>query len=230
MAEKSERKKWIMESKRRCLKSGLNSNNPRITRILCPAELHRRQECNRFLIESALPYMKICSETFRLCGSILVLTDRDGYILKAVGPESVLKSRKKMGLGEGGSLREEDAGTNAVALVLRHLKPTYVEGREYYLKIFQSGACFCAPVFFNEKLMGTTVIVHPENKGHPHTFALVKILANLIEQKYENALEFDSLVNLSNLLNLISVATDHFGIILWLSERAKRVFSTFQKD
>ncbi|MEO0184701.1 MAG: sigma 54-interacting transcriptional regulator [candidate division WOR-3 bacterium] len=230
MKETSERKKWITESKERCRKLGLHPDNPCIAKSLHPAELHHRQECNRLLIESALPYMKICSETFRLCGSILVLTDRDGYILKAVGPESILKSRIRIGLGEGGSLREEDAGTNAVALALRHLKPTYVEGKEYYMKIFQSGACFCAPVLCNDKLMGTVVIVHPENKGHPHTFALVKILANLIQQKCENTLEFDSFANLSNLLNLIAVATDRNGTILWLNERAKKVLNVLQKD
>lgn len=174
--------------------------------------------------------MKICSETFKLCGSILVLTDRDGYILMILGPESIIKSRIKLGLGEGGSLREEDAGTNAVALTLKYLKPIYVEGNEYYLKIFQSGACFCAPVFYGDVLLGTIVIVHPEKKGHPHTFALIKILASLIEQEYKKLIEFNFFINLSNLLNLITVATGYNGNILWLSERAKKILNILPKD
>ncbi|MEO0183273.1 MAG: sigma 54-interacting transcriptional regulator, partial [candidate division WOR-3 bacterium] len=175
------------------------------------------------LINSALPYMKLCSESFKLCGSILVLTDKEGFILKELGPQRLLEGRTKIGLGEGGSLREEDAGTTAVALAIRHQKPVYVEGEEYYLKIFQSGACFCAPILDKDELLGTIVIVHPERKGHPYTFMLVKMLAEIIQQEYQKNFEFNFYSDLAKLLNLIFVVTDTRGNICWLSERAKKV-------
>ncbi|MCX7994161.1 MAG: sigma 54-interacting transcriptional regulator [candidate division WOR-3 bacterium] len=223
MSESSERKRWINESKRRCKKMGLNPDKPCITNTLSRSELLHRQKINESLIKSALPYMKLCSETFKLCGSILVLTDRDGYILKAIGPRHILQSRSKIGLGEGGSLREEDAGTNAVALALRYHKPVYVEGEEYYLKIFQSGACFCSPILDNGELLGTIVIVHPEKRGHPYTFALVKILSGIIQKEYRKTFEFNFYTDLAKLLNLIFVITDNQGKILWLSEKAKKL-------
>jgi len=230
MSEISERKKWINESKLRCKRMGLNPNKSRITRSLTRTELIHRQTINEPLIKSALPYMQLCSETLKICGSILVLTDKEGYILKAIGPESILQSRIKIGLGEGGSLREEDAGTNAVALAIRHLKPVYVEGKEYYLKMFQSGACFCAPIIYNEQLLGTIVVVHPEKEGHPHTFALVKLIAEIIQREYHKAFEINFLADLSRLLNLIFVITDYKGNIIWLSERAKKVLKLNAKD
>lgn len=225
-----ERKKWIIESKRRCRKAGLNPGKSCITGALTHSELVRRQNSNDALIKSALPYMKLCSETFKLCGSIIVLTDKEGYILKALGPESILQSKRNLGLGEGGSLREEDAGTNAVALTIRHLKPIYVEGKEYYLKIFQSGACFCAPIIYNGELIGTIVIVHPEKIGHPHTFTLVKILARIIQKEYQKYFELNFFSDLARLLNLIAIVTDDMGNIRWQSERAKKVFKFETKD
>ncbi len=230
MDEISERKKWIKESKTRCKKLGLDPNKSRITKSLTRHELINRQTINEFLIKAALPYMKLCSETFKYCGSIIVLTDKEGYILKAIGPESILQNRCKIGLGEGGSLREEDAGTNAVAIAIRHLRPVYVKGKEYYLKIFQSGACFCAPIMYNEKLLGTIVIVHPAKKGHPHTFALVKILAGIIQKEYQKASELKFFADLSKLLNLIFVITNYKGSIVWLSERAKKVLKFHIQD
>ncbi|MEO0096163.1 MAG: sigma 54-interacting transcriptional regulator [candidate division WOR-3 bacterium] len=230
MTKITERKKWINESKKRCKKLGLNPDALRITKSLSPSELIKRQSLNEALIKSALPYMKIYAETFKLCKSIIVLTDKNGYILKTLGPESMLKSRIKMGLGEGGSLREEDAGTNAVALAIRYIKPVYVEGKEYYLKIFQSGACFCAPILNNGELIGTVVIVHPQRKGHPYSFALVKMLANIIAQEYENFLASNFLIDLSKMFNLLLITTDFNGNIVWISEWSKKIMKLNSGD
>uniref|UniRef100_A0A7C4TBV4 Sigma-54-dependent Fis family transcriptional regulator n=1 Tax=candidate division WOR-3 bacterium TaxID=2052148 RepID=A0A7C4TBV4_UNCW3 len=221
MGEMNERKKWITESKIRCQRLGLDPNKPRITNFLFHSEFKRRERLNDILIRSALPYMQMCGETFKPCGSILVLTDKEGYILKAHGPEFILRQKTKIGLGEGSSLREEDAGTNAVALAIRYKKPVYVVGKEYYLKIFQSGACFCAPILLNGELLGTITIVHPEKKGHPHTFTLIKVLAKLIEEEYKNLREGDFLISVVNSINITGVATYRDGVVKWLTNKAK---------
>ncbi len=225
MKETQERETLIIESKKRCRKMGLDPNIKRLNISLSKLELVHRHKHYENLIESALPYMKICSEIFNLCGSILALTDGNGYVIKAVGPKIILESRRKIGLGEGISLREEDAGTNAVALTIKHRKPIYVEGNEYYLKILRQGACFCAPIVHDKVLVGTIVIVHPKKKGHPHTFALIQTLAKLIEQEYTRFTEFKFFLNLINLLGFTAVATDTDGTIFWLSERAGKILN-----
>jgi transcriptional regulator of acetoin/glycerol metabolism len=91
--------------------------------------------------------MEFCSGEIKLCGSILVLTDSKAYILKAISPPPLLEIWPKLGLGEGFSLCEEDAGTNAVALCIKHKIPIYLSGAEHYLKIFQNGAV-SVPQFF----------------------------------------------------------------------------------
>ncbi len=226
MDEMTERKRWITESKIRCQRLGLDPNKVRITRCLSHSEFKKREKLNELFINSAAPYMQMCSETFKPCGSILVLTDKEGYILKAIGPASILKNRVKTGLGEGGSLREEDAGTNAAALAIRHKKPVYVEGKEYYLKMFQSGACFCAPVLFDNELLGTIIIVHPQRKGHPHTFALIKTLAELIGETYKRMIEGDLLTSLTNFFNVAALTTDRKGTINWVTPKARDLLKT----
>ncbi len=230
MKETEERKILIVESKKRCKKMGMDPDVRYIKNSLSEIELARRQKYCEHLIESALPYMKLCSEIFKLCDSVLVLTDNEGYVIKAAGPTTILESRKKMGLGEGVSLREEHAGTNAVALTIKHRKPMYVEGKEYYLKIFRQGACFCAPIMHNNTMLGTVVIVYPKKRGHPHTFALIQTLAKLIEQEYSKLSDFKFFLNLLNIINLTVVATDVNGQVFWLSERAGNILDIRQGE
>ncbi len=214
------RKKLIERSKNFCSSCGLDRSKNYLGRRLSSEEIGKRQRELQTYINSALPLMNFCSETFKLCGSIVVLTDKEGYVLKAVGPLSVLKTRSKIGLIEGVSLQEKDAGTNAVALCLKYKIPFYVSGKEYYLKIFQNGSCFSAPIFYKRELLGAVVIVHPQKKGHPHTFALVQILAKLIEEEYKKLIECDFLISLVNTLNVIMVVTEQDGFIRWLSPKA----------
>lgn len=223
MKKNDERKKWIIESKDRCQRMGLAPDRRRLTRRLSSSALVKCQKDNELFIASAFPYMKICSDIFRMCGSIIVLTDKEGYVIKVIGPDKILRQRIRMGLTEGVSLREEDAGTNAVALSIKHKEPVFVAGKEYYLKIFQKGACFSAPIFNNHTLLGTIVIVHPHKIGHPHTFALVQTLAMLIEKEYENVLEGNFVISVCNALHTAIVVTDLDGVICYLNPCAGKL-------
>lgn len=223
MKKNDERKKWIIESKSRCQRMGFDPDRRRLTRRLSSSALVKCQKDNELFITSAFPYMKICSDIFRMCDSIIVLTESKGYVIKVIGPDKILRQRIRMGLTEGVSLREEDAGTNAVALSIKHKKPVFVAGKEYYLKIFQKGACFSAPIFNNHTLLGTIVIVHPHKIGHPHTFALVQTLAMLIEKEYENLLAGNFVTAICNALHTAIVVTDLNGVVQFFNPRAEGV-------
>ncbi|MGQ9465963.1 MAG: sigma-54-dependent Fis family transcriptional regulator [bacterium] len=221
MKKKNKRCTLIIESQNRCKKMGLNPEQKHLTNSLSRLELMEKQKYNERLINAALPYMNLCSKTFQSCGSILVLTDREGFILKAIGPRAVLKSRAKIGLKEGSSLSEKDAGTNAVALCIRYKEPFFVSGKEYYLRIFQDGVCFAAPIFYNDAILGTIVIVHPRKNGHAHSFALIQTISRLIEQEYRNLLEKDFVVEICDALNATAIMTDLNGEIRYFNARAR---------
>lgn len=222
---KNKRDTLIIESQDRCKKMGLNPEQKYLIDSVSHLELTKRQEYYERLINAALPYMNLCNEAFQLCGSILVLTDREGLILKAIGPQAMLKSCVKIVLKEGSSLSEKDTGTNAVALCIKYKEPFFVSGEEHYLKVFQDGVCFASPIFYNGTILGTIAIVLPHKKGHPHSFALIQILARLIEQEYRNLnlLEKDFVVEICAALNAAAIITALNGKIFYFNARAREL-------
>ncbi|HEC79080.1 MAG TPA: sigma-54-dependent Fis family transcriptional regulator [candidate division WOR-3 bacterium] len=219
----NKRKSIIKESIKRCREMGLNPDVKRLRRRVDKTELHRRQKRHKFLLDAALPYMMLMAETFKECGSLTALLDSECCILKIVGPRKVLASRKKYGLVEGAFLCEEDAGTNAASLCLKTRKPFYVSGTEYFTKFLRNGSCFAAPVIDSGLLLGIIVIIHPNRKSHPHTFALVKTLAHLISREYTEITQGNFIISVCDLLNNGIVLTEQNGRVWYVNFRARQI-------
>ncbi len=217
------RKKIIRESKQRCQQSGLKPDKKRMPKIISQKNLLKKQSLHQLLIDAAIPYMTLMAETFQECGSILALVDEKCCILKLSGPEETLLSRKKLGLIEGTSLSEEHAGTNAAALCLKTKKPFYIMGNEYFFKLLQQGSCFAAPIIINGYAIGAIIIVHPRKVGHPHTFALVQTLSQLIGREYEGTKQGNLVVSICNLLNTGVVVAEKSGEVWYVNTRARRI-------
>ncbi len=216
-----DRKKLIRESKQRCHRSGLKTDKRYLSETVSQRDLVKGQSIYQDLINAATPYMTLMVETFQECGSILALVDEKCCILKLTGPEETLLSRKKLGLTEGTSLHEEHAGTNAVALCLEIKKPFYVAGNEYFFKLFQQGSCFAAPIIINGHGIGAIIIIHPHKVGHPHTFALVQTLAQLIGREYEGTRQGNLVISVCNMLNTGVVLAEKSGEVWYANTRAR---------
>lgn len=220
-----DRKKLIRESKQRCHRSGLRTDKRCLSKTISQRDLVKRQSIHQYLINAAIPYMTLMAETFQECGSILALVDEKCCVLKLSGPEEMLLSRKKLGLTEGISLHEEHAGTNAVALCLKIKKPFYVAGNEYFFKLFQQGSCFAAPIVINGHGLGAIIIIHPHKVGHPHTFALVQTLAQLIGREYEGTKQGNLVVSVCNMLNTGVVLAEKSGEVWYANTRARHMLN-----
>lgn len=109
-----DRDQAIRASHVRCRNAGLADRQRGLVTGLDAESLIELEKKNQRLME-ALPYMTLATETLQGCDSLLVLTDRRGWILKILGPVGVVRDRRRAGLVAGASLREEDAGTTAVA-------------------------------------------------------------------------------------------------------------------
>ncbi len=222
--------KSVEESKNRCQNLGLNPKKKQLTAILTSKELAEKQKNNYFLIHAALPYMTLIAETFKECGSLLALVDNECYILKLVGPANVRHNRRKFGLVEGTSLREEDAGTNAVTLCLNAKKPFRIAGKQYFLELFQTGSCFAAPIIEGNRLLGAVVIIHPKKGNHPHTFALVQSLAKLICREYREITQGSFIISVCDSLNTGVVLTEKQGAVWYANLRARHILRIKKGD
>jgi len=218
-----DRKKLIEESKKRCRRFSLNPEKKRLEKTLSEKEFLKRQKVNQLLINAALPYMSIITEIFKECGSVLALTDKEGYLLKLTGTIAALESRRELGLIEGASLREKDTGTTAVSIALRYRIPFFMSGREYFLKIFQKGACFAAPIFEEEKLLGAIIVVYPQKSPHPHSFALAQTLARLISREFKELTQENFIISLCNSLKTAVVVTGLDGFVNYSNPPAQNL-------
>lgn len=218
-----DRKRLIKESKERCLNLGLNPEKKRLNKILSDKELIKKQQANQFLIDAALPYMTLMAETFKECGSILALIDKECYILKLIGFAETLRSREKLGLVAGTSLCEENAGTNAATICLKTKKPFHMAGNEYFFKLLQKGSCFASPIIDEDGLLGAVIIIHPRKLRHPHTFALVQTLARLIVREYLEITQGNFIISVCDSLNTGVVLAERNGSVWYANMRARHI-------
>lgn len=218
-----ERRRIIRQSHNRCRKQGLRVSLTQLPDVLRPAELEARQRAQSNLINAAVPYLTLMAETFRSCASLLALADKDAYLVCLKGPAHMLKARRSFGLIEGACLNERIAGTNAIALCLQTGQPFFMTGDDYYLDIFKNGACYAAPIINDGELIGAVIIVHPRQMGHPHTFALVQTLAQLIAREYEDFTHGTALVSLCDSINTAVVHAQVDGIVKYANLRARRL-------
>jgi transcriptional regulator with PAS, ATPase and Fis domain len=224
-----DRKDLIRESKQRCRALGLKPDGVEMHKIISSNELIKKQTQYKHLISAADPYMTLMVEAFQECGSMLALVDEDCCIIKLNGPEDALVERKRRGLTEGTSLREEHAGTNAANLCMKTKQPFFLAGNEYYFKLLQQGSCFAAPIIVNEYTLGAIIIIHPRRVGHPHTFALVQTLAQLISREYQGTQQGDLIVSVCNLLNTGIVLAEKSGEVWYANTRARHILGIKRK-
>jgi transcriptional regulator of acetoin/glycerol metabolism len=216
------REEQIKASKIRCRRKGMDPDRRPCGRRLNESALQRRIADCHVLIRAAQPYLDLMAETFQICGSIVALADDRAQIILLAGPRTALEAAQKKGLALGVSLREEDVGTTAAALSLRHRVPFYVSGEDYYLNAFRDGSCFAAPVKENGRVIGLMIIVHPQRNGHPHTFTLAQTAAELVSRECRELTEGDLVRSLGESLTCALVVTGNRGEIKYANGPARR--------
>ncbi|MDZ4395379.1 MAG: sigma 54-interacting transcriptional regulator [Cypionkella sp.] len=78
--------------------------------------------------------------------AMLLLTDRDGLILEAVGDNSTLSKASKINLSVGGLWSEHASGTNGIGTALWTGQPVYVHGEEHFCEGMKAWSCAAAPI------------------------------------------------------------------------------------
>jgi transcriptional regulator of acetoin/glycerol metabolism len=86
------------------------------------------------------------ADLFADSGSMLLLTNQDGVILKAAGDLRTLTAGEKIHLTTGGDWREAMAGTNGIGTALATGEPTYIHGSEHFCEGIKSWSCAAAPI------------------------------------------------------------------------------------
>jgi len=172
----------IQASWRRCIEFGLEQARKPDFDPLAQRRLAEMRDRNRTLMLHAFPVMENLYEQIVGTESMIVLTDAQGLILHSLGDDGFLQRAEKVALKPGVEWSEREKGTNAIGTAIATLAPTLVHGSEHYLTVNQFLTCSAAPIAdpFG-RLIGVLDVTGDWRGYHPHTMALVRMSASVIE-------------------------------------------------
>lgn len=178
----------IERSWQRCFARGLNAQLPDTPEVITARELSERLEKNRLLLGHAEPEMLTLSEQIAHTRSMVILTDAEGIILHRLGDQSFLDDAGRIALAPGASWNEMHRGTNAIGTALIEQVPISVQGAEHYMAYHHALSCAAVPIFGpHNELLATLDVSNDLSLPQQHTLALVKMAAQMIENRMFNA-------------------------------------------
>ncbi|WP_252315941.1 hypothetical protein [Sinobaca sp. H24] len=94
-----------------CRKSGVDPYNGKGVLRLENEDLQKKREENKRLIEIAVPFMQKLAQMYAQSNMIILLIDRDGYVLKLVGQDRAKALATHINFTEGVKWTEKEVGT-----------------------------------------------------------------------------------------------------------------------
>jgi transcriptional regulator of acetoin/glycerol metabolism len=153
--------------------------------LMSRAELHLAQQRNHRLCEQAQPVMEMLWEQIAHTDSMVVLTDAQGTVLHALGDADFLDRAHRVALAPGAVWSEAAKGTNAVGTALIEEQPTVVHAREHFLCSNHFLTCSASPIFDHAgSMLGVIDVSGDQRSYHPHTLALARMSARVIENQW----------------------------------------------
>jgi transcriptional regulator of acetoin/glycerol metabolism len=156
---------------------------------LCSAsDLRQALEQQREFLAHARPVMEFVYEQMRGCGNLVVLSDARGLLLHSLGDSEFVDRADRVALRPGALWHEADRGTNAIGTALADQRPVVIHGAEHYLERNSFLTCAAAPVRTSGGQLQGVLDISGDRRGHhPHTFALVRSAARMIEDRLFHA-------------------------------------------
>lgn len=174
----------IERSWRRCLANGIDTNSPQSLEVVTAQELALKREKNQQLLKLAQPEMETLNEQIAHTRNVVILTDDEGVILHSLGGHHFLNEEQRIALSAGASWSENHRGTNAIGTVLIEQSALTVQGAEHFMAYHHSLSCSAVPIFGGEnQLIATLDVSNDFNMSQQHTLALVKMSAQMIENR-----------------------------------------------
>jgi sigma-54 dependent transcriptional regulator, acetoin dehydrogenase operon transcriptional activator AcoR len=139
------------------------------------------ESCAR-LYAQAQPVMELLHEQIVDTGSMVLLADNKGTILRTVGNSTFMEQAARVALRPGVSWSESSKGTNAVGTALMLESEFIVHSSEHFINRNHFLTCSAAPIMDHSgNVVGVLDVSGDERSFHPHTLGLVKMSARNIE-------------------------------------------------
>jgi transcriptional regulator of acetoin/glycerol metabolism len=128
--------------------------------------------------------METLSEQIAHTRNVVILTDDEGLILHSMGSQHLFGEEQRLALSAGASWNESQRGTNAIGTAIFEQSALTVQGAEHFMSYHHSLNCSAVPIFGAEnQLIATLDVSNDYNVSQQHTLALVKMSAQMIENR-----------------------------------------------
>ena len=224
----------IEESWQRSLRSGVDPDLPRAARSAEPgwSRTGRRQE----LLDASRTVMAQAKTALSGCGTMLILADAAGVVLRTDGDDNALADADGIGLSPGSTWSESARGTCGIGTSLYLGEALlHVHGPEHYCREHQSWSCSASVVRdpVDDSLLGALSVGGPSGAFDPHWLPLVLATANGVcaalaereELRRERLLEY-ALAMLSRRSTTGLMLFDRRGRLVTADARARSVLAS----
>ena len=175
----------ILQSWRRCQRMGLAVEAGPSIEPLNAARLRELRERHEKLWRLARAELELLSADAAATGSIVILTDEEGWILDAEGHPAFLDKAGRVALMPGACWSENFVGTNAIGTAIVEGRAVEVRGGEHYFTPHGILSCSSAPVFDPYgQLVGVLDISGDSRVQHMHALGLTRLAVANIEHRY----------------------------------------------
>lgn len=180
----------ILSSWERCLEYGVDPFQNYIHKSLKDQELKMEKERNEKMLMYAEPVMKQLCQVIEGSNSVLVISDKNGYVLEMHGDSLTQKDAARINFYPGATWSEEVAGTNALGTVIKQKKPIQIVHTEHFCTGWHDWTCVSSPILnpITNELLGV-IDISGKWKGFPHhTFGMAISMSNMISNGIESKL------------------------------------------
>ena len=175
----------IIESHARCKFLGLKTYESSDYSVQMLADFRVTLERNARLIAQATSVVEMLGKCVSDFGSMIVLTDGTGTILRTRCQSTFIEHAEKVALRPGVSWAESSKGTNAVGTALILESDIYVHGNEHYIQSNHNLTCAASPIMDHAgNVIGVLDVSGDKRSFHPHTMVLVEMCARTIENHW----------------------------------------------
>ncbi len=222
------KKAIIKKSHIRSERYGIEKERIEPKKILKGSEMSKALQANKEIIEVASPVIGNLYDMVHDSGFFIVLTDREGCILKLMGDDNVLKAAEELNMVTGAYMNEKSIGTNAMGTAIKENMPIQISAKEHFIHAYHKWTCSAAPIHFENEIIGSLNLTGYSTEVHPHTLGMVVAAVQSIERDLSHEKLQKELVEaylyMDSIVNSIShgiVAVDMKGIIRHYNKTAQ---------
>ncbi|MCB1956204.1 MAG: sigma-54-dependent Fis family transcriptional regulator [Rhodocyclaceae bacterium] len=174
----------IRSSWTRCTGYGLAPDNPLGAEPVDRVLLAERLEANARLVTFAQPIIEHLHGQLDHASSMVLLADREGLVLRAVGDGSFVSRAQRVALMPGAHWAEAQMGTNAIGTAVHEMQTVSVIGEQHFLERNRFLTCIATPIHApSGGMLGILDLSSDVRVSLPHARALLHSTAEMIEHR-----------------------------------------------